>query len=142
PVDWTRLLLGFGGMAIGQFMAILDIQIVAASLPQNQACIGPSRDQVSWIQTPYLLLEVGMIPLSAYLCRLWGTQKVFMTSCAGFILMSVVAGMSTSIEFMIVSRALQGFIGGAMVPAVFAIAFTAFPPEKRIMANVATGMIV
>ena len=141
-VNWTKLFLGFGGMAIGQFMAILDIQIVAASLPQIQAGIGASADQVSWIQTAYLIPEVVMIPLSAYLSRLWGTQKVFMVSCAGFIVMSVIAGMSTSIEFMIVSRALQGFIGGAMVPTVFATAFTAFPPEKRIMANVATGMIV
>jgi DHA2 family multidrug resistance protein len=141
-VDWPRLFLGFGGMAIGQFMAILDIQIVAASLPQIQAGIGASADQVSWIQTAYLIPEVVMIPLSAYLSRLWGTQKVFLASCAGFIVMSVIAGLSTSIEFMIVARALQGFVGGAMVPTVFATAFTAFPPEKRIMANVVTGMIV
>ncbi|MBI1405057.1 MAG: DHA2 family efflux MFS transporter permease subunit [Caulobacter sp.] len=141
-VDWTRLFIGFGGMAIGQFMAILDIQIVAASLPQIQAGIGASADQVSWIQTAYLIPEVVMIPLSSYLSRLWGTRAVFMMSCGGFILMSVVAGLSTSIEFMIIARALQGFIGGAMVPTVFATAFTAFPPEKRIAANVATGMIV
>jgi MFS transporter, DHA2 family, multidrug resistance protein len=141
-VNWTALLIGFGGMAIGQFMAILDIQIVAASLPQIQAGIGASADQVSWIQTAYLIPEVVMIPLSAYLSRLWGTRLVFMTSCAGFIVMSVIAGLSTSIEFMIFARALQGFIGGAMVPTVFATAFTAFPPDKRVMANVATGMIV
>ena len=141
-VNWTMLLIGFAGMAIGQFMAILDIQIVAASLPQIQAGVGASADQVSWIQTAYLIPEVVMIPLSAYLCRLWGTRPVFMASCAGFTVMSVVAGFSNSIEFMIVARALQGFVGGAMVPAVFATAFTAFPPDKRIMANVATGMIV
>jgi DHA2 family multidrug resistance protein len=141
-VDWGKLFLGFGGMVIGQFMAILDIQIVAASLPQIQAGVAASADQVSWIQTAYLIPEVVMIPLSAYLARLWGTQRVFMMSCAGFIVMSVVAGMSTSIEFMIVSRALQGFVGGAMIPTVFAIAFSAFPPERRITANVITGMIV
>jgi hypothetical protein len=72
------LFLGFGGMAIGQFMAILDIQIVAASLPQIQAGVEASADQISWIQTAYLIPEVVMIPLSAYLARLWGTQKVFM----------------------------------------------------------------
>jgi DHA2 family multidrug resistance protein len=141
-VNWTMLLIGFAGMAIGQFMAILDIQIVAASLPQIQAGVGASADQVSWIQTAYLIPEVVMIPLSAYLSRLWGTRLVFMASCAGFTVMSVVAGLSNSIEFMIVARALQGFVGGAMVPTVFATAFTAFPPDKRIMANVATGMIV
>lgn len=141
-VNWTKLFLGFGGMAIGQFMAILDIQIVAASLPQIQAGIEASADQVSWIQTAYLIPEVVMIPLSAYLARLWGTQRVFMTSCAGFLAMSVLAGMSTNIDMMIVFRALQGFVGGAMVPTVFATAFSAFPPERRVTANVVTGMIV
>ncbi|MDO9474906.1 MAG: DHA2 family efflux MFS transporter permease subunit [Caulobacter sp.] len=141
-VNWLKLFLGFGGMAIGQFMAILDIQIVAASLPQIQAGVGASADQVSWIQTAYLIPEVVMIPLSAYLSRLWGTQKVFLVSCSGFLVMSVLAGMSTSFEMMIICRALQGFVGGAMIPTVYAIAFTAFPPERRITANVVTGMIV
>ncbi|MFZ5668151.1 MAG: DHA2 family efflux MFS transporter permease subunit [Pseudomonadota bacterium] len=141
-VDWMKLFLGFGGMAIGQFMAILDIQIVAASLPQIQAGVSASADQVSWIQTAYLIPEVVMIPLSAYLSRLWGTQKVFIASCGGFLLMSVLAGLSTNIDMMIVFRALQGFVGGAMVPTVFATAFSAFPPERRVTANVVTGMIV
>ena len=41
-INWTVLLLGFAGMVVGQFMAILDIQIVAASLPQIQAGVGAS----------------------------------------------------------------------------------------------------
>jgi hypothetical protein len=129
-IDWTRLMLGFGAMVIGQFMAILDIQIVAASLPQIQAGVGASADQVSWIQTAYLIPEVVMIPLSGYLSRLWGTQKVYLVSCTGFIVMSVLTGLSSSIDMMILTRALQGFIGGAMIPTVFAVAFTAFPPER------------
>ncbi len=142
PINWTVLLLGFAGMVIGQFMAILDIQIVAASLPQIQAGVGASADEISWIQTAYLIPEVVMIPLSGYLSRLWGTQKVFMVSCAGFLIMSVAVGLSTSIETMIFFRALQGFVGGAMIPTVFAVAFTAFPPEKRVTASVVMGLIV
>ncbi|WP_165191138.1 DHA2 family efflux MFS transporter permease subunit [Caulobacter soli] len=141
-VDWTKLFLGFGAMVIGQFMAILDIQIVAASLPQIQAGVGASADQVSWIQTAYLIPEVVMIPLSGYLSRLWGTQRVYLISCAGFILMSVLTGLSSSIDMMILTRALQGFIGGAMIPTVFAVAFTAFPPERRVTASVIMGLIV
>ncbi|MDG2529870.1 DHA2 family efflux MFS transporter permease subunit [Caulobacter endophyticus] len=141
-VDWTKLFLGFGAMVIGQFMAILDIQIVAASLPQIQAGVGASADQVSWIQTAYLIPEVVMIPLSGYLSRLWGTQRLYMASCLGFILMSVATGLSSSIDMMILTRALQGFIGGAMIPTVFAVAFTAFPPERRITASVIMGLIV
>ena len=141
-VNWLMLFLGFGGMAIGQFMAILDIQIVAASLPQIQAGVEASADQISWIQTAYLIPEVVMIPLSAYLARLWGTQRVFMASCGGFLIMSVLAGCSTNIDMLIACRALQGFVGGAMVPTVFATAFSAVPPERRVTANVVTGMIV
>src|SRR5690606_689030 len=138
-VDWTALLLGFAGMVIGQFMAILDIQIVASSLPQIQAGVGASADEISWIQTAYLIPEVVMIPLSGYLARLWGTRNVFLASCTGFMVMSVATGLSTSIEAMIVFRALQGFVGGAMIPTVFAVAFTAFPPERRVIASVVMG---
>ena len=141
-VNWTYLLLGFAGMVIGQFMAILDIQIVAASLPQIQAGIGASADEISWIQTAYLIPEVVMIPLSGYLSRLWGTQKVFLISCTGFLVMSVATGLSSSIDMMILFRALQGFLGGAMIPTVFAVAFTAFPPERRVTASVVMGLIV
>jgi DHA2 family multidrug resistance protein len=141
-INWTILLLGFAGMVIGQFMAILDIQIVASSLPQIQAGVGASADEISWIQTAYLIPEVVMIPLSGYLSRLWGTQRVFLVSCTGFMLMSVATGLSSSIDAMIFFRALQGFVGGAMIPTVFAVAFTAFPPDKRITASVVMGLIV
>ena len=46
-VNWTRVFLGFGGMVIGQFMAMLDIQIVASSLTQIQAGIGATNDEIS-----------------------------------------------------------------------------------------------
>ena len=141
-VNWTVLLLGFAGMVIGQFMAILDIQIVASSLPQIQSGVGASMDEISWIQTAYLIPEVVMIPLSGYLSRLWGTQRLYMASCLGFILMSVATGLSSSIDMMILTRALQGFIGGAMIPTVFAVAFTAFPPAQRVTASVIMGLIV
>jgi len=140
--NYTKLLLGFLGMAIGQFMAILDIQIVAASLSQIQAGIGASADEIAWVQTTYLLAEVVIMPLTAYMTRLWGTQRTFLTCCALFMITSVLAGFSTSIEMMILTRALQGLAAGAMIPVVFAVAFTAFPVEKRMTANIFMGLIV
>lgn len=142
PRTGAALWLGFGAMVVGQFMAFLDIQIVASSLQQIQAGVSASADEISWIQTAYIIPEVVMIPLSAYLSRLWGTRPVFMVSCAGFVGASVLTGLSTSIEMMIVTRALQGFVGGAMIPTVFAVAFTAFPGNRRIMASTLVGMIV
>ena len=76
-INWIPIFLGFGGMVIGQFMAILDIQIVAASLSQIQAGVGATADQMSWVQTIYLLAEVVIMPLTAYLCRMYSTRRFF-----------------------------------------------------------------
>lgn len=141
-VDWVKIFLGFGGMVVGQFMAILDIQIVASSLSQIQAGVGASADEISWVQTIYLLAEVVIIPLTAYLTKMWGTRPVYVVAAAGFIVTSIATGLSTNIEMMIATRALQGLAAGAMIPAVFATAMTVFPPEKRVMANVVVGLIV
>lgn len=141
-VNWTRVYLGFAGMVIGQFMAILDIQIVASSLAQIQAGVGASADEISWVQTIYLLAEVVIIPLTAYLTKMWGTRPVYVAAAAGFIVSSIATGLSASIEIMIVLRAVQGLAAGAMIPAVFATAMTVFPPERRVMANVIVGLIV
>lgn len=140
--EWFKLYLGFGGMVIGQFMAILDIQIVASSLTQIQNGVSASADEIAWVQTIYLLAEVVVMPLTAYMTRLWGTRNTYVVSCLAFIITSVLTGLSTSIEMMIALRALQGFAAGAMIPAVFATAFTAFPPEKRMTANIIIGLIV
>ncbi|MBI1405056.1 MAG: DHA2 family efflux MFS transporter permease subunit [Caulobacter sp.] len=141
-INWLPVFLGFGGMIIGQFMAILDIQVVAASLSQIQAGVGATTDEMSWVQTIYLLAEVVIMPLTAYLCRMVSTRRFFMGACILFIGSSILTGLSTNIEMMIFLRAVQGIAGGAMIPPVFATAFTVFPPERRITANVVVGLIV
>src|ERR1700732_5265927 len=122
PADADRIeprhLLAFTAMVFGMFMAILDIQIVSASLTEIQAGLAASADEIPWVQTASLIAEVIMIPLSGYLSRALGTRLVFAISAAGFTLASFMCGMSSSINEMIVWRALQGFIGGGMIPAV------------------------
>ncbi len=134
-------LLAFIAMVFGMFMAILDIQIVSASLAEIQAGLSASADEISWVQTSYLIAEVIMIPLSGLLSRALSTRVIFTISAAGFTLMSVMCAMSTSITEMIIWRALQGFLGGAMIPTVFATAFTIFPPSKRSIVSPLIGMV-
>lgn len=142
PVDWVKVFLGFGGMVIGQFMAMLDIQIVASSLVQIQSGISATADEISWVQTIYLLAEVVVMPLTAYLTKMWGTRSFYVIAVVGFILTSAAVGLSTSVPAMIFFRALQGLFAGAMIPPVFATAMTVFPPERRVTANVIVGLIV
>ncbi len=126
-----RRLAAFIFMVFGMFMAILDIQIVSASLSQIQAGLSASSDEVTWVQTSYLIAEVIMIPLSGFLSRAFSTRLIFTISAGGFTLMSFMCAQATSINDMIVWRALQGFIGGGMIPTVFASAFTIFPRSKQ-----------
>jgi len=126
-----KRLAAFIFMVFGMFMAILDIQIVSASLSQIQAGLSASSDEVTWVQTSYLIAEVIMIPLSGFLSRALSTRVIFTVSAGGFTLMSFMCAQATSINEMIVWRALQGFIGGGMIPTVFASAFTVFPRNKQ-----------
>ena len=136
-----RRLIAFMSMVFGMFMAILDIQIVSASLAEIQAGLSASADEVAWVQTSYLIAEVVMIPLSGFLSRMLSTRWLFTISAAGFTLMSFACAMSSSIEEMIVWRALQGFIGGGMIPTVFASAYTVFPREKQPMIAPIIGLV-
>jgi MFS transporter, DHA2 family, multidrug resistance protein len=136
-----RKLIAFLGMVFGMFMAILDIQIVSASLSEIQAGLGASADEIPWVQTAYLIAEVVMIPLSGYLSRALSTRWVFAVSAGGFTIMSFLCGTATSIDQMIVYRALQGFIGGGMIPTVFASAFTIFPRSKQPIISPMIGLV-
>lgn len=140
PLD-KRKLFTFLCMVFGMFMAILDIQIVSASLAEIQAGLGASTDEISWVQTSYLIAEVIMIPLSGYLSRMLSTRWMFAISAGGFTLMSFLCATSTSINEMIVWRALQGFIGGGMIPTVFAAAFTIFPRERQSLISPMIGLV-
>src|SRR5215213_2417746 len=101
-----RHLAAFLFMVFGMFMAILDIQIVSSSLAEIQAGISASADEISWVQTSYLIAEVVMIPLSGMLSRILSTRWMFTISAGGFTLMSVACASATSIEQMIVYRTL------------------------------------
>jgi DHA2 family multidrug resistance protein len=135
PLDKRRLVT-FIFMVFGMFMAILDIQIVSASLAEIQAGLSASADEISWVQTSYLIAEVIMIPLSGMLSRVLSTRWMFAISAGGFTLMSLVCATATSIEQMIVYRALQGFIGGGMIPTVFASAYTIFRGRQALISPV------
>ena len=135
-----RTMLAFLAMVFGMFMAILDIQIVSASLAEIQAGLSASNDEVSWVQTSYLIAEVVMIPPSGFLGRMLSTRVLFTVAAAGFTAASALCATATSIEQMIVYRAVQGFIGGAMIPSVFA-AFTVFPPSKHPAVSPMIGLV-
>ena len=120
--DW----LGVLAMVVGLFMAIMDVQIVTSSLTQIQGGLSASADEISWVQTSYLIADVVMVPLSGTLSRLLSTRVLFVTAALGFTAASALCATATSLGQMIVYRAFQGFSGGAMMPLVFPVVYTKF----------------
>ncbi|UTO28010.1 DHA2 family efflux MFS transporter permease subunit [Bartonella harrusi] len=131
----------FIAMSFGMFMAILDIQIVSSSLAEIQAGLSASSEEISWVQTSYLIAEVIMLPLSGFLGRLLSTRVFFSISAIGFTITSILCATATSIEEMIVYRALQGFIGGGIIPSVFVASYVLFPPSKRPIVTPIVGLV-
>ncbi len=128
-------------MCVGMFIALLDIQIVASSLQQIGGGLSAAQDEISWVQTAYLIAEIVMIPLSGWLTRLFSTRWLFTVSAAGFTLASLLCGMAWNIQSMIVFRALQGMLGASMIPIVFTSSFHFFPGRKRVYSAAVVGTI-
>src|ERR1700729_4272734 len=120
PVDVTGLttnqkIFAFATMTVGFFIALLDIQIVSASLRDIGGGLSAGTDEVAWVQTSYLIAEIIVIPLSGWLSRVMSTRWLFSASAAGFTITSLLYRWALDIHRMIVFRALQGFLGGSMI---------------------------
>ena len=142
PPASLRQWVGVLAMVFGMFMALLDIQIVTSSLTQIQGGLSASADEISWIQTSYIIAEVVMIPLSGTLARLMSTRVLFVGATVGFTIASALCASATSLGAMIVFRVLQGFLGGAMIPTVFPVVYTVFPPRQLAVLMVVISLIL
>jgi DHA2 family multidrug resistance protein len=137
----TRTWLGFTMMCVGMFMAILDVQVVATSLPTIQGALGIPPDQMSWVQTAYLVAEVIAIPLTGVLTRILSMRWLFVSGIALFTLASSGCAGSGSFATLISWRVLQGFSGGTLIPAVFSAVFLLFPARRQGVATTLAGVL-
>ena len=134
-------LLPFVVMTSGMFIALLDIQIVASSLQEIGGGLSAAQDEISWVQTAYLIAEIIMIPLSGWLTRVFSTRWLFTFSAAGFTISSMLCGLAWNIESMIVFRGLQGLLGASMIPTVFTSSFHFFQGSRRVYSAAVIGTI-
>src|SRR5882724_6423599 len=134
-------LLPFVVMCAGMFIALLDIQIVASSLQEIGGGLSAAQDEISWVQTAYLIAEIIMIPLSGWLTRVLSTRWLFTISAAGFTLSSMLCGVAWDIHSMILFRALQGLLGASMIPTVFTSSFHYFQGSRRVYSAAVIGTI-
>jgi DHA2 family multidrug resistance protein len=131
----------FASMCVGMFIALIDIQIVSASLKDIGGGLSAGADDTAWVQTAYLIAEIIVIPMSGWLSRVMSTRWLFAVSAAGFTLTSLLCALAWNIQSMIAFRALQGFLGGSMIPLVFTTAFMYFTGKQRVIAASTIGAI-
>jgi MFS transporter, DHA2 family, multidrug resistance protein len=119
------------GATLGAFMAVLNIQIVNASLADIQGAIGAGIDDGGWISTSYLIAEIVVIPLSGWLAQVFSVRVYLLTNALLFLVFSAACALAQDLPQMIVLRAVQGFTGGVLIPMAFTLIITLLPKSKQ-----------
>ncbi|WP_185268471.1 MDR family MFS transporter [Halopseudomonas xiamenensis] len=125
--DWIAILSAI----LGAFMAILDIQIINSSLKDIQGALSATIEEGSWISTSYLVAEIIIIPLAAWLAMILSPRRFAVSISALFVMASLLCSMAWNLESMIVFRVLQGLAGGALIPFAFSLVLTKLPLNVR-----------
>jgi DHA2 family multidrug resistance protein len=116
---------------LGAFMAVLNIQIVNASLADIQGGIGAGIDDGGWISTSYLIAEIVVIPLSGWLAQVYSVRLYLLTNAVLFLVFSAACALAQDLPQMIALRAVQGFTGGVLIPMAFTLIITLLPKAKQ-----------
>ena len=118
-------------VTLATFMELLDTSIANVSLPYIGGGLGRSYDEVTWILTTYLVANAVVLPMSAWLSRVFGRRNYYLGCVALFTVTSFFCGLAPSLGFMLSSRVLQGIAGGGLAPVAQAILVDTFPAAKR-----------
>jgi DHA2 family multidrug resistance protein len=124
---WAAVL----GALLGAFMAVLNIQITNASLLYIEGGIGTGVDNGTWISTAYLIGEIIVIPMTAYLTRVFSFRRFLIANTMLFLAFSVWCAFAHNLTQMIVLRAAQGFTGGVLIPMAFTLILTKLPKPQQ-----------
>src|SRR6266550_1072572 len=118
-------------VTLATFMELLDTAIANVSLPHIAGGLGVSYDESTWVLTSYLVSNAVVLPLSAWLSRVFGRKRYYMLCVVLFTLSSLLCGLAPSLGLLIFFRVLQGVGGGGLAPVEQAILVDTFPPAKR-----------
>nr|WP_234825031.1 MDR family MFS transporter [Cupriavidus necator] len=136
--DWIAVAAG----SLGALLATLDISITNSALPQIQGAIDAAGTEGTWVSTGYLMAEIVIIPLTAWLTRVFGLRRFLMWNALLFTAFSLACAMSHSLMAMVIGRIGQGLTGGAMIPTAQTIVRTRLPPHQMPLGMTMFGLIV
>lgn len=129
-------------ITFGTLMGAIDSSIVSVALPHMMGSLGATVQEITWISTGYIIANVVVMPLTAFLGRLFGQKRVYLFCLGLFLFGSVLCGTARSLTALIVYRALQGIGAGALQPTEQAILRQTFPAKEQGMAMALFAMAV
>ncbi len=129
-------------IGLGAIMGSIDASIVNVALPQIRGSVGATIQEIAWIVTGFTMATVVVMPLTAFLGRLFGQKRVYLASLVLFVAGSVLCGLATTLPQIVLFRVLQGLGAGALQPTEQAILRQTFPPEEQGMAMALFAMAV
>lgn len=140
PLQGASLWLAAFGLALANFVVILDTTITNVSVPHIAGGLAISPSQGTWTITSYAVAEAITVPLTGWLAARFGAYRTLLYSLGGFALFSVLCGIARTIELLVVLRVLQGLCGGPLMPLTQTLMLRVFPPEKMSAANALWGV--
>jgi DHA2 family multidrug resistance protein len=129
-------------VTMATFMELLDTAIANVALPHIAGGLAVSIDESTWVLTSYLVSNAVVLPLSAWLSRVFGRKRYYMICVALFTVSSLLCGLAPSLGLLIFFRVLQGVGGGGLAPVEQAILVDTFPPQKRAAAFALYSMAI
>ncbi len=118
-------------VTFGTLMGAIDASIVNVALPHIRGAVGATIQEITWISTGFAIATVIVMPLTAFLGRLFGQKRLYMACLVLFVAASALCGLASSLTALVVFRVLQGFGAGALQPTEQAILRQTFPPEEQ-----------
>jgi DHA2 family multidrug resistance protein len=134
--DWMAVIAGM----IGSLMALMDVSIVNSALPKIQGEIGATASEATWVGTGYLVSEIIIIPLTAWMVRMIGLRRLLLGGAMIFTLFSVVCGFASNLEMLVFGRIGQGISGGVLIPTAITLVATRLPPSQQAIGMGVTAM--
>lgn len=135
PLQGWALVFGALAVNISLFLEVLDMTIVNVAVPAIAGDLGSSQTEATWAITSYALMAAVSQPFTAWLTRRFGEIRLFMASTLLFTLTSMLCGLATSVDMLVLCRLLQGLVSGPMVPLSQALVLTLFPARQKNLAQ-------
>lgn len=114
-----------------QLIVVLDASIMVTAIPQIGRSLHMSTTSLTWVQNSYILAFGGFLLLGARAGDLLGRRRMLGIGIGLFSLTSLLAGLAPTADFLLISRAFQGFAAALATPAALALLSASFVEAKE-----------